>query len=130
MHVVYLYHPFNNYICCHSLFQNHADMEWKFTRSKLWMGYFDQGSTLPPPFNLIISPKSVVYVVTAIKEMVCKCCPRRKKPIRRRQKSFDGNIKVCICTYTDVTISNVYMCSQLSVSQSLSSSQTAEISKF
>ncbi|KAH6935617.1 hypothetical protein HPB50_007068 [Hyalomma asiaticum] len=40
---------------------DHKDREWKFARSKLWMGYFDEGSTLPPPFNLIISPKSVWY---------------------------------------------------------------------
>lgn len=42
-------------------FQDHADQEWKFARSKLWMGYFDKGSSLPPPFNLIVSPKSMIY---------------------------------------------------------------------
>ncbi|XP_064482918.1 transient-receptor-potential-like protein [Ornithodoros turicata] len=41
--------------------EDHKDREWKFARSKLWMGYFDEGSTLPPPFNLIISPKSIWY---------------------------------------------------------------------
>uniref|UniRef100_A0A5K3F7S5 Ion_trans domain-containing protein n=2 Tax=Mesocestoides corti TaxID=53468 RepID=A0A5K3F7S5_MESCO len=39
--------------------QNQADIEWKFARSKLWLGYFDEGSTLPPPLNTIISPKSI-----------------------------------------------------------------------
>lgn len=43
--------------------EDHKDREWKFARSKLWMGYFDEGSTLPPPFNLIISPKSVWYFI-------------------------------------------------------------------
>ncbi|KAK8761885.1 hypothetical protein V5799_026852 [Amblyomma americanum] len=30
------------------------------------MGYFDEGSTLPPPFNLIISPKSVWYFLRGL----------------------------------------------------------------
>ena len=36
-------------------------MEWKFARTKLWMNYMDDGSTLPVPFNMIPSPKSVIY---------------------------------------------------------------------
>ncbi|KAH9384027.1 hypothetical protein HPB48_026010 [Haemaphysalis longicornis] len=30
------------------------------------MGYFDEGSTLPPPFNIIISPKSVWYFLRGL----------------------------------------------------------------
>ena len=41
------------------ILQNQADIEWKFARSKLWLGYFDEGSTLPPPLNTIVSPKSI-----------------------------------------------------------------------
>lgn len=29
-----------------------SDTEWKFARSQLWMSYFEDGSTVPPPFNL------------------------------------------------------------------------------
>ena len=36
-----------------------ADIEWKFSRSKLWMSYFDELGTVPPPFNIIPSPKSI-----------------------------------------------------------------------
>lgn len=32
-------------------------MEWKFARSRLWMSYFDDGDTLPPPFNLFPTRK-------------------------------------------------------------------------
>uniref|UniRef100_A0A094ZMW8 Transient-receptor-potential-like protein n=1 Tax=Schistosoma haematobium TaxID=6185 RepID=A0A094ZMW8_SCHHA len=46
--------------------QNHADTEWKFARSKLWVGYFDEGSTLPPPLNTIISPKSIIRFLCGI----------------------------------------------------------------
>uniref|UniRef100_A0A8C5FLS5 Transient receptor potential cation channel, subfamily C, member 5a n=1 Tax=Gadus morhua TaxID=8049 RepID=A0A8C5FLS5_GADMO len=48
----------------YQLIADHADIEWKFARTKLWMSYFDEGGTLPPPFNIIPSPKSVWYLLT------------------------------------------------------------------
>merc|ERR1719219_3178203 len=38
-----------------------ADTEWKFARSKLWISYFEDGGTVPPPFNIIPTPKTVYY---------------------------------------------------------------------
>ena len=68
--------------------QDHADREWKFARSKLWMGYFDEGSTLPPPFNLIISPKSLYYSIKSLKKLICDClmgtCCRKVKYFSNR----------------------------------------------
>lgn len=37
--------------------QEHSDTEWKFARTKLWMSYFEDGATLPPPFNIMPSVK-------------------------------------------------------------------------
>ncbi|CAK6969088.1 short transient receptor potential channel 4a [Scomber scombrus] len=51
---------------------DHADIEWKFARTKLWMSYFEEGATLPPPFNIIPSPKSFLYLMCWIKKRVCK----------------------------------------------------------
>lgn len=34
-----------------------SDTEWKFARTKLWMSYFEDGATLPPPFNVLPSVK-------------------------------------------------------------------------
>lgn len=75
-----------------SVFQDHADREWKFARSKLWMGYFDEGSTLPPPFNLIVSPKFVFRLLKKLYGMVCRCCKKRRRK-RRPRKSLDGTAK-------------------------------------
>ena len=36
------------------------DVEWKFARTKVWMIFFQHGSTLPPPFNMVPSPKMLV----------------------------------------------------------------------
>nr|XP_022912725.1 transient-receptor-potential-like protein [Onthophagus taurus] len=38
---------------------DHSDTEWKFARTKLWMKYFEDTPTLPPPFNIIPSPKII-----------------------------------------------------------------------
>lgn len=46
---------------------DHADIEWKFARTKLWMSYFEEGGTLPAPFNIIPSPKSIYYLFGWIK---------------------------------------------------------------
>ncbi|XP_044058953.1 short transient receptor potential channel 4b isoform X2 [Siniperca chuatsi] len=46
---------------------DHADIEWKFARTKLWMSYFEEGGTLPSPFNIVPSPKSFYYLVEWIK---------------------------------------------------------------
>ena len=34
-----------------------SDTEWKFSRTKLWISFFETGSTVPPPFNIMPTPK-------------------------------------------------------------------------
>ncbi|KAJ7310577.1 hypothetical protein JRQ81_007536 [Phrynocephalus forsythii] len=55
----------------YQLIADHADIEWKFARTKLWMSYFDEGGTLPPPFNIIPSPKSFWYLCKWIHKQLC-----------------------------------------------------------
>uniref|UniRef100_A0AAY4EJ93 Transient receptor ion channel domain-containing protein n=1 Tax=Denticeps clupeoides TaxID=299321 RepID=A0AAY4EJ93_9TELE len=50
---------------------DHADIEWKFARTKLWMSYFEEGGTLPSPFNIVPSPKSSWYLFKWMKNQVC-----------------------------------------------------------
>ncbi|CAG4990478.1 unnamed protein product [Colias eurytheme] len=38
----------------------HSDVEWKFARTRLWMSYFEDSPTLPPPFNIFPTPKRVM----------------------------------------------------------------------
>ncbi|CAI9738536.1 short transient receptor potential channel 3-like [Octopus vulgaris] len=49
--------------------QGDCDVEWKFARTKLWMNYMDDGSTLPVPFNMIPTPKSFLYAWAFCKEL-------------------------------------------------------------
>ncbi|XP_055958673.1 transient receptor potential-gamma protein isoform X2 [Patella vulgata] len=55
-----------------------ADEEWKFARSKLWISYFEDSGTLPPPFNIIPSPKTFYYILCWFKDKLCSCSKRQK----------------------------------------------------
>uniref|UniRef100_UPI0037E818C9 short transient receptor potential channel 6 isoform X1 n=1 Tax=Semicossyphus pulcher TaxID=241346 RepID=UPI0037E818C9 len=50
--------------------EDDADVEWKFARAKLWFSYFEQGGTLPVPFNLVPNPMSVVSLWLGIREFL------------------------------------------------------------
>uniref|UniRef100_A0A3B4EC84 Transient receptor ion channel domain-containing protein n=1 Tax=Pygocentrus nattereri TaxID=42514 RepID=A0A3B4EC84_PYGNA len=54
-----------------------ADVEWKFARAKLWLSYFDEGRTLPPPFNLVPSPKSFYYMALRTRACLVRLCKAR-----------------------------------------------------
>ena len=57
-----------------------ADVEWKFARSKLWISYFEEGGTVPPPFNIIPTPKSMYYLIRWIFH---QCCGRKKSRVKK-----------------------------------------------
>uniref|UniRef100_A0A8C4WZV8 Transient receptor ion channel domain-containing protein n=1 Tax=Eptatretus burgeri TaxID=7764 RepID=A0A8C4WZV8_EPTBU len=65
----------------YQLIQDHADIEWKFARTKLWMSYFEEGATLPPPFNIIPSPKSAWYLLCYLRDNLL--CRRREDHKKR-----------------------------------------------
>lgn len=44
-----------------------SDSEWKFARSHLWISYFDDGNTLPPPFNLFPTVKIIYNMMASSK---------------------------------------------------------------
>uniref|UniRef100_A0A671KC82 Short transient receptor potential channel 3 n=1 Tax=Sinocyclocheilus anshuiensis TaxID=1608454 RepID=A0A671KC82_9TELE len=58
--------------------EDDADVEWKFARSKLWLSYFDNGKTLPPPFSIVPSPKSFYLCIKRLVNLL-RCRPRRLK---------------------------------------------------
>ncbi|XP_029457720.1 short transient receptor potential channel 2-like [Rhinatrema bivittatum] len=58
---------------------NDADVEWKFARSKLYLSYFREGLTLPVPFNIIPTPKSIFYFIRGIFRFICCYKPKKKQ---------------------------------------------------
>ncbi|RWS07648.1 transient receptor potential-gamma protein-like protein [Dinothrombium tinctorium] len=67
-----------------------ADTEWKFARTKLWMSYFEDGATVPPPFNIIPTPKTVYYLIRWFLKKFCSQTEFAKneaiKTIRRKAR--------------------------------------------
>uniref|UniRef100_A0A3Q3H3J8 Transient receptor potential cation channel, subfamily C, member 6a n=1 Tax=Kryptolebias marmoratus TaxID=37003 RepID=A0A3Q3H3J8_KRYMA len=59
--------------------EDDADVEWKFARAKLWFSYFEEGRTLPVPFNLVPSPKSLLGLVTAVKSQLLQLVHRNRE---------------------------------------------------
>ncbi|XP_018359091.1 PREDICTED: transient receptor potential protein-like [Trachymyrmex cornetzi] len=43
----------------YQIISERSDTEWKFARSNLWMSYFEDGDTVPPPFNMIPTNKTL-----------------------------------------------------------------------
>lgn len=59
----------------------HSDIEWKFSRSKLYMEYIKEGSVLPIPFNIIPTP---AFLFESFKKLIC----RRKKGENTTSNSY------------------------------------------
>ncbi|OQR79469.1 transient receptor potential-gamma protein-like, partial [Tropilaelaps mercedesae] len=74
----------------YQMISEHADVEWKFARCKLWMSYFEDGGTVPPPFNIIPTPKSVGYLCSWLWRKFCGHSRSAKKEhlktIRRKAR--------------------------------------------
>ncbi|XP_055683396.1 transient receptor potential-gamma protein isoform X1 [Lutzomyia longipalpis] len=77
----------------YQLISERADTEWKFARSRLWISYFEEGGTCPPPFNVIPTPKSFWYIIQWIKRKFCGHSRSMKKEHMRtiRQKAKQAN---------------------------------------
>ncbi|KFV59257.1 Short transient receptor potential channel 6, partial [Tyto alba] len=67
--------------------EDDADVEWKFARAKLWFSYFEEGRTLPVPFNLVPSPKTLLYLLLRIKKFI-------SKPFLCQKKSFEEDAEM------------------------------------
>ncbi|CAH0663786.1 unnamed protein product [Spodoptera exigua] len=69
----------------------HSDVEWKFARTRLWMSYFEESATLPPPFNILPTPK-----------LLLKMLGLRKKDKLRKMKTKEQKEKEHDVRYTAV----------------------------
>ncbi|EFN61135.1 Transient receptor potential-gamma protein [Camponotus floridanus] len=74
----------------YQLISERADVEWKFARSKLWISYFEEGGTVPPPFNIIPTPKSAWYVVQWIYR---KCCGHSRAAKKEHMRTIRRKVK-------------------------------------
>uniref|UniRef100_A0AAY4E8N4 Transient receptor ion channel domain-containing protein n=1 Tax=Denticeps clupeoides TaxID=299321 RepID=A0AAY4E8N4_9TELE len=71
--------------------EDDSDVEWKFARSKLWLYYFDNGKTLPPPFSVVPSPKSFFYFIRRLIGLL-RC--RRRGLAKDKEMGIDSKSKL------------------------------------
>jgi len=64
-----------------------ADIQWKFSRTGMWMQYVDKGSVVPPPFNLLPSGKYFI-------EFCKRCYDRIKFQKRERYDDLESSEEV------------------------------------
>ncbi|KAK4323529.1 hypothetical protein Pmani_005763 [Petrolisthes manimaculis] len=74
----------------YSFIVEHADTEWKFARTKLWMSYFEEGNTLPPPFNMFPNVKFMqrLFGKTSQKEQMVRQMSTRTQDRKRRARDY------------------------------------------
>lgn len=65
----------------YAMIDEHSDTEWKFARTRLWMSYFEESSTLPPPFNIFPNMKHLMRLCGKKKRRDIK----RESTIRRKE---------------------------------------------
>lgn len=70
----------------YQIISERADTEWKFARSQLWMSYFEDGGTIPPPFNLCPNMKMLRKTLG------------RKRPSRTKSFMVGGNPQNIMCS--------------------------------
>ncbi|XP_065212607.1 transient receptor potential protein-like [Planococcus citri] len=80
-----------------------ADMEWKFARSKLFISFFEDGDTVPPPFNLFPTFKNIEHLFSYKKNK--KTASKTRKMEINREKAdlrYDIIMQLLIRRYVTV----------------------------
>jgi hypothetical protein len=74
--------------------QEDTDVEWKFARTRLYMEFIKDGSTLPIPFNIIPTPDSIYNTVKFAMKLVRRDNSNNNNS-HSEQKSAELNYQVC-----------------------------------
>ncbi|XP_064608787.1 short transient receptor potential channel 7-like [Liolophura sinensis] len=82
--------------------QTDCDVEWKFARTKLWMNYMDEGSTLPVPFNMIPTPKSFCYAWRFCRELFAPRTNSMLEYEKNKRQTFIKKRRETVCKNMDL----------------------------
>ncbi|XP_030371662.1 transient receptor potential protein [Scaptodrosophila lebanonensis] len=81
----------------YQIISERADTEWKFARAQLWMSYFDDGGTVPPPFNLCPNLKMLRKTLGRTRASRTKSFMR--KSMEKAQTLHDKVMKLLVRRY-------------------------------
>lgn len=77
----------------YAMIDEHSDTEWKFARTKLWLSYFEESGTLPPPFNIFPTTKNFQNL----------CGRKKRKAIRRQTTIVSVLFDCCLIRFSFFT---------------------------
>lgn len=80
----------------YAVIEEHSDTEWKFARTKLWMSYFEDSGTLPPPFNIFPPPKLLFRLFGLQKKSIGRRSSQRR---RAREHKYGAVMRALIWRY-------------------------------
>ncbi|XP_011872561.1 PREDICTED: transient-receptor-potential-like protein [Vollenhovia emeryi] len=80
----------------YAVIEEHSDTEWKFARTKLWMSYFEDTGTLPPPFNIFPPPKLLLRLFGLQKKRLGRRSSQRR---RAREHKYGAVMRALIWRY-------------------------------
>uniref|UniRef100_A0A1B6EER2 Transient receptor ion channel domain-containing protein n=1 Tax=Clastoptera arizonana TaxID=38151 RepID=A0A1B6EER2_9HEMI len=72
----------------YAMIEEHSDTEWKFARTRLWMSYFEETATLPPPFNIIPTPKIIFKLLGIRKKDKLRRMSSKRKERQERERDY------------------------------------------
>jgi hypothetical protein len=74
--------------------KHQSDIEWKFSRSKLYMEYIKSGATLPPPFNIIPTPKALKNLFTKLYRLIVRKKRRHQSKVKFEKAKKSKNEEI------------------------------------
>ncbi|GJQ82376.1 TRPL [Trypoxylus dichotomus] len=113
----------------YAIIDDHSDTEWKFARTKLWMRYFEEAATLPPPFNIIPTPKTFLKIFgLREKDKLRKIsAERRSMEEKERDYRYSGVVRALVWRY----VSSMHRkCEESSVTEEDINEVKSDISAF
>ncbi|CAA9995355.1 unnamed protein product, partial [Nesidiocoris tenuis] len=72
----------------YAMIDEHSDTEWKFARTKLWMSYFEESATLPPPFNIMPTPKLIFKLLGLRKKDKLRRMSTKRKERQEKERDY------------------------------------------
>ncbi|XP_066999438.2 transient-receptor-potential-like protein [Anabrus simplex] len=72
----------------YAMIDEHSDVEWKFARTRLWMSYFEESATLPPPFNIFPTPKHLFKLFGLRKRDKLRRMSSKRKERQEKERDY------------------------------------------
>ncbi|XP_023651748.1 short transient receptor potential channel 3 isoform X2 [Paramormyrops kingsleyae] len=88
--------------------EDDADVEWKFARSKLWLSYFDTGKTLPPPFSIVPSPKTLFQSIRRLTGLLSHRRPRMRQDVELGMDHSKSRLNLFSRTQSSLRIAELH----------------------